>query len=118
MKILLVQDTDWLLRGPHQQHHLIERLSLKGHDVAVIDYEFLWRTQGKRELRSKRQVLDDVARFYDGARITLIRPGILKLPWLDYVSALFSYRKEIHLQMRDFRPDVVIGFGILGTYLR
>ncbi len=117
MKILLVQDTDWLLRGPHQQHHLIERLSLKGHQVRVIDYELLWRTQGKRELRSKRQVFDNVARFYDGAKIILIRPGIIKLPWLDYVSSLFSYRKEIRHQIKDFYPDLIIGFGILSTYL-
>jgi len=117
VKILLVQDTDWLLRGPHQQHHLIERLSLKGHEVRVIDYELLWRTQGKKELRSKRQVFDNVSRFYDGANVTLIRPGIIKLPWLDYVSSIFSYRKEIRHQIEDFCPDVVIGFGILSTYL-
>ena len=117
MRILLVQDTDWLLRGPHQQHHLIERLSLKGHEVRVIDYELLWRTQGKKELRSKRQVFDNVSRFYDGAKLTLIRPGIVKLPWLDYVSSIFSYRREIHHQTKDFCPDAIIGFGILSTYL-
>jgi glycosyltransferase involved in cell wall biosynthesis len=117
VKILLVQDTDWLLRGPHQQHHLIERLSLKGHEVRVIDYELLWRTQGKKELRSKRQVFDNVSRFYDGAKVTLIRPGIIKLPWLDYVSSVFSYRKEILHQIEDSCPDVIIGFGILSTYL-
>jgi len=117
VRILLVQDTDWLLRGPHQQHHLIERLSLKGHEVRVIDYELLWRTQGKKELRSKRQVFDNVSRFYDGAKLTLIRPGIVKLPWLDYVSSIFSYRREIHHQTKDFCPDVIIGFGILSTYL-
>jgi glycosyltransferase involved in cell wall biosynthesis len=117
VKILLVQDTDWLLRGPHQQHHLIERLSLKGHEVRVIDYELLWRTQGKKELRSKRQVFNNVSRFYDGANVTLIRPGIIKLPWLDYVSSIFSYRKEIHHQIKDFCPDLIIGFGILSTYL-
>lgn len=117
MKILVVQDTDWLLRGPHQQHHLTERLSLKGHEVRVIDYELLWRTQGKKELRSKRQVFNNVSRFYDGAKVMLIRPGIIKLPWLDYVSSIFSYRKEIHHQIKDFCPDVIIGFGILSTYL-
>ena len=117
VKILLVQDTDWLLRGPHQQHHLIERLSLRGHEVRVIDYELLWRTQGKRELRSKRQVFSNVSRFYDGANVTLIRPGIIKLPWLDYVSSVFSYRKEIRHQIKDSCPDLIIGFGILSTYL-
>ena len=38
MKILLVQESDWLKRNPHQQHHLMKRLSLRGHEVAVIDY--------------------------------------------------------------------------------
>jgi glycosyltransferase involved in cell wall biosynthesis len=117
VKILLVQDTDWLLRGPHQQHHLMERLSLKSHDVCVIDYELLWRTQGKKELHSRRQVFNNVSRFYDGAKVILIRPGIIKLPWLDYISSMFSYRKEIHHQIKDFCPDVIIGFGILSTYL-
>ena len=117
MKILLVQDTDWLLRGPHQQHHLTERLSLKGHEVRVIDYELLWRTQGKKGLRSKRQVFNNVSRFYDGAELMLIRPGIIKFPWLDYISSIFSYTKEIHHQIKDFCPDVIIGFGILNTYL-
>jgi glycosyltransferase involved in cell wall biosynthesis len=95
----------------------MERLSLKGHEVRVIDYELLWRTQGKEELRSKRQVFNSVSRFYDGAELMLIRPGIIKIPWLDYVSSIFSYRKEIHHQIRDFGPDVIIGFGILNTYL-
>jgi len=117
VKILLVQDTDWLLRGPHQQHHLAERLSLKGHQIRVIDYEFLWRTQGKKELRSKRQELNNLSRFYDGAKITLVRPGIVKIPWLDYVSILFSYKEEIRNQIQDFCPDVIVGFGILNTYL-
>ena len=39
MKILLIQETDWIKRGPHQQHHLMERLALKGHEIVVIDYE-------------------------------------------------------------------------------
>lgn len=95
----------------------MERLSLKGHQVRVIDYELLWRTQGKKELRSKRQAFDDISRFYDGAKVTVIRPGIIKIPWLDYVSSLFSYNKEINRQIEDFSPDVIIGFGILNTYL-
>ena len=39
MKILVVQESDWIERGPHQNHHLMERLSIKGHEVRVIDYE-------------------------------------------------------------------------------
>jgi hypothetical protein len=42
MKILIVQESDWIGRGPHQQHQLADRLSLRGHQVRVIDYEILW----------------------------------------------------------------------------
>jgi len=117
MKLLITQDTDWLKRNPAQQHHLAEMLSLRGYQIRVIDYEILWRTQGRKELYSRRQVFDNVSKIHEGAKITVIRPGIMKIPWLDYISLIFSHRKEIVRQIRDFSPDVIIGFGILSTYL-
>ena len=83
MKILLVQESDWIKRGPHQQHQLIDRLSLKGHQIRAIDYEILWRAQGKKELYSRRQVFDNVSKIHQGAKVTLIRPGMIKSPgWI------------------------------------
>ncbi len=117
MKILIVQETDWLKRNPLQQHHLAEMLSLRGHEIRVIDYELLWRLEDKRQLYSRRQVFSNVSKIYAGARITVVRPGIIKIPWLDYFSILFSHRGEIARQMKDFKPDVVVGFGILNTCL-
>jgi len=26
MKLLILQETDWIKRGPHQQHHLMDRV--------------------------------------------------------------------------------------------
>lgn len=117
MKILLTQETDWLKRNPAQQHHLAEMLSLRGHQIRAIDYEILWKTQGKRELYSRRQVFDNVSKIHKEAKVTVIRPGILKIPWLDYASLIFSHRKEIIQQIKEFTPDVIIGFGILNSYL-
>lgn len=116
MKILLVQESDWLLRGPHQQHHLMERLSLKGHIIHVIDYPITWRAEKKRGLYSKKEVFENVSRFYPGSKVTVIRPSILKLPVLDKISILFTHRKEIKKQMTEFKPDIVIGLGILNNY--
>ena len=117
MKVLIVQETDWLRRYSHQQHHLAEILSLRGHEIRVVDYELLWKTQGKRELRSRREVFNDVTKMYEGAKVTVIRPGIIKLPLLDYVSLVLSHRREIARQIAEFRPDVIVGFGILNSYL-
>ena len=117
MKILLVQDTDWLERGPHQQHHLMDRLSMRGHEIRVIDYEFSWRTKGNKERFSRRKLFNGVSKVNDMANVTVIRPGIIKLPVLDNLSLFFTHRREIKSQMKEFKPDVVIGFGILNTYL-
>ena len=117
MRILISQDTDWLTRYPGQQHHLAEMLSLRGHDIRVIDYEIQWRAQGRRELYSRREVFNSVPKIHDGACINVIRPGIIKIPWLDYVSVLFSHKKEFERQVREFVPDIIVGFSILGAYL-
>ncbi|MFC1940782.1 glycosyltransferase family 4 protein, partial [Chloroflexota bacterium] len=117
MRILITQETDWLKRNPLQQHHLAEMLSLRGHVIRVIDFELLWRTQGKKELYSRREVFNDVSKIYDNAAVTVIRPGIMKIPCLDYVSLLFTHYSEICRQVREFKPEVIIGFGILNSYL-
>lgn len=117
MKILLTQETDWLKRNPAQQHHLAETLSLRGHEIRVIDYELLWKTRGKKELFSRREVFNNVSKIYSEAKVKVIRPGIIKIPWLEYVSLIFSHRREIARQMKEFKPDVIVGLGILNSYL-
>jgi glycosyltransferase involved in cell wall biosynthesis len=117
MRILLVQDTDWISRNVHQQHHVAERLSLRGHDISVIDHDLLWQSNGTRGLLSKRQVFHNVSKIVPDAHITVTRPRILRVPILDYMSMLVTYRREIAAQLREFRPDVVIGMYLLTNYL-
>jgi glycosyltransferase involved in cell wall biosynthesis len=92
-------------------------LSLRGYEIRAIDYELLWRTRGGRELFSRRKLFENVSKIHEGANITVIRPGIVKLPWLDYVSLMLSHGKEIDRQIQEFAPDVIVGFGILNSYL-
>jgi glycosyltransferase involved in cell wall biosynthesis len=117
VKILFIQETDWLKRGPHQQHHLADRLSVRGHTVAVIDHEFTWRSDGKKELFSRRQVFRNIHKVDERANVTVIRPGILKIPLLDYLSLFVSHRREIERQIKEFSPDVIVGYGIVNSYL-
>lgn len=117
MKILLIQETDWFVKGPLQQHHLMEKLSLKGHEIRVIDFEVVWNTNEKKELISDHQTFDNVFKVYDGAKITIIRPPIVKIPSLDYLSLLFTRRMEIKKQISEFKPDIIVGFQILTPYV-
>lgn len=118
MRILVVQESDWLKRGPHQSHHLMERLSMKGHEIRVIDFEIDWRKSADKEekkLVSKRQVFQGMHKAVPGNTVTVIRPPIVKRPVLDYISLICSHRVEIKRQIEEFRPDVIVGFGILNA---
>jgi len=117
MRILLVQESDWLERGPHQQHHLIERLELRGHKVRVIDFEVLWRNKYSKGIVSKRMVYHTRGKVCKEARISVVRPSIVKVPLLDYMSITVSHGLEIRRQIAEFKPDVIIGLGIQNTFL-
>ncbi len=117
MKLLVVQESDWLKRNPHQQHHLMERLSLKGYEIRAIDHEINWKKEKQKKFHTKRMVLHNVHKIYPKARIRVIRPGILRIPVLEYLSIWISHKKEIKRQIREFKPDVIIGLGIINTYL-
>ncbi|MDD4984300.1 MAG: glycosyltransferase [Dehalococcoidales bacterium] len=108
-----MQESDWLKRNMHQQHHLAELLALRGHEIRVIDYE----VGHKLRLLMRRMVFRNVNKIYDGADVTVIRPGIIGIPGLDYLSLIVTHRKELVEQIRDFNPDVIVGFGILNSYL-
>ena len=115
MKILLTQETDWLTRGPHHQHQLIDRLSLRGHQVRVIDYDINWQKKGIGI--SKREIFLKVHRVKDDATVYVVRPGMIRFPILNYISTWVTNFFEIRRQMKEFKPDVVIGMGILNADL-
>ena len=118
MKILVVQESDWIKRNPHQQHHLMELLGLRGHTIRVIDYEVDWKLDKKDseyKYKSPRQVFEHYKKIYNTDNVTVIRPPLIKLPVLNYFSVLYYHRKEIKRQIKEFEPDVIVGFGILNA---
>lgn len=117
MNILVLQETDWIKRGPHQQHHLMDRMALRGHQIRVIDYEYLWKEDKERKILTGRKEIKGAYKIFKEANITLIRPGMIKLPVFDMSSILYFHSKEIKRQIQEFKPDVIIAFGILNAYL-
>ncbi|MDP3103967.1 MAG: glycosyltransferase family 4 protein [Candidatus Methanoperedens sp.] len=117
MKLLVLQETDWIKRGPHQQHHLMDRMALRGHEVHVIDHEYLWKDDKERKMITGRKEIRGAYKIFKDADITLIRPGMIKISGLDHASILYFHNKEIKKQINEFKPDVIIAFGILNAYL-
>jgi glycosyltransferase involved in cell wall biosynthesis len=110
MKILAVQDMSWQRKGPWQQHHLMEKLSLRGHEIRVIVFEHLWRWE-KGPFFAKGERREHFNRIYEGAEVTYIRPSFVRLPLLDYFSYLLTSRTAIKKEIDAFNPDVIIGFS-------
>ena len=115
MKILITQETDWLKRNPAQQHHLAELMSLRDHEVRVIDYELLWKNTTGKCLSSRRRVFENVTKIHPGAEVALVRPGFIRLPLLHYLSMAATHHAEVNRQVKEFAPDVIVGFGIVNS---
>ncbi len=116
MKILLVQESDWVEKGPQQLHHLMERLRLRGHEVRVVDFEIRWRFHPPAGLVTPRRVFSDVHKSLEIDGITVVRPGFLRFTGADFVSVLFAHYYEIRRQIEEFSPDVIVGLGILNAF--
>jgi glycosyltransferase involved in cell wall biosynthesis len=112
---LVVQESNGIAQVPNQSHNLRERLVSRGHEFRVIDFDIVWRDNPERKILSPRTEVRTPPKVIPGAYITVIRPAIIQLPLLEYASLLYSHRNEIIYQLDTFKPDVVIGFGILNA---
>ncbi|MGF1506450.1 MAG: glycosyltransferase family 4 protein [Anaerolineae bacterium] len=112
MRIIVVQETDWLKRGPHQQHHLFERLSLRGHQITVLDYPILREHWPHEPLRVPEVRTTNAARIMDGACIHLITPGTISMGALARPSSVISHRRTLNRLIAEERPDLIVSYAL------
>ena len=116
MKILVVQESDWLNRNPHQQHHLMERMAERGHEIRVIDYPIDWSSDDEGGLIYHKEIHDNVSKIKKNTNIQVIRPGFIKIKGLNYATLFFTHKNEINHQVEEFQPDIILALGILNSY--
>src|SRR2546428_2305885 len=114
--MLVLQESDWIERGPHQSHHLLERLCQRGHQVRVVDFEIGWRDRRSALLFSARREITAPPKVIDGSRIEVARPAVLRIPILEYASSFTTHALEIRMQIQTYRPDVILGLGLLNAF--
>ena len=112
MKFLVTQETDWITRGPHQQHHLFEKLSKKGHQVVVLDFEINYTPWPHAPLIAPRIVWDRVTRTDTKANVRVIRPATIRLPGIARIVSMITFYQELMRITKTFRPDVIINYAI------
>lgn len=116
VRILVLQESDWVERGPHQSHHLFERLSERGHGIRVVDFEIGWRERHKPPLLQHRTGFIAPPKIIARAQVEVVRPAAIHLAYLDYASILGTHKLEIRRQFREFRPDILVGLGLLNAF--
>lgn len=112
-RILVVQETDWLKRGPHQQHHLFERLAARGHSITALDFEILYTPWPRASLFAPRQQWDSVTRTpIQSPGVTVIRPATVRLPLLARPLSLLTFYAELVRLCRAAKPDVIVDYAL------
>ena len=67
MKLLVLQETDWIKRGPHQQQHLMDRMALRGHEIRVIDHEYPRKDDKERKIITGRNEMNGAYKIFKDA---------------------------------------------------
>jgi glycosyltransferase involved in cell wall biosynthesis len=121
MRILGLQETDWLTRGPHTQHHVFERLSLNPKiQITVFDYD-IDKIMKSDSHFIKKQIYHSSNKSVKNSQITVIRSSHLQIPYLRRISSLVSNFFGILKFIRNQKPDLIIGLslsnGLIGLLL-
>src|SRR5215468_5038943 len=113
MRILVVHEVNYLSKTIYEFQILPEILSLLGHSVTVVDYNDSWRSESNGTgLVMPRRVYPVTHRAYDEARISLYRPGMIRLPGLSRISGAVSSGLEVVRLLRHSSIDVVLLYGL------
>ncbi len=117
MNILVLQETDWLTRGPHIQHHIFDRLSKNiNFKIIVLDYDIDKMEQSK-SIFIKRKVYKNIRKTIMDSKVKVIRTSHLQIPFLRRFSSIITNFFEILKIFRKIRPNIIIGYSISNGFI-
>ena len=117
MKILFTQETYKIRSNVNQQQRLAEMLIRQGHEVRVIDNEILKRSESKKSIVLRRRLINKGDKGQKDISAIVIYPGFIRIPLLNLFSSFISHRREINRQIEEFKPEVIVGWSIINSYL-
>jgi len=117
----VLQETDWLTRGPHTQHHIFENLSTNNSiKITILDYD-IDNIQHSKSRIVKEKVFNDIHITIPNSKVKIIRTAHLKIPFFRRISSLISNTLKIRKIIKKERPDLIVGFsmtnGMIGLIL-
>ena len=117
MRILVLEETDWLIRGPHMQHHVFERLSTKPNvKITVLDYD-IDKMQSSNSVFIKKQIFRTIDRTLRNSQIQIIRTSHIQIPYFRRISCLITNFIEMMKIIRKHRPDIIIALSLSNGFI-
>lgn len=108
MNVLVVHEIDWLKSVVYEPHYLAELLAINGHNVYVIDCRMPIFKEFCEALTCKSCI---IYRVYDSAKIHLIRPPTIALPFLYRAIAFLTHRDVIESTIKEKSIDIILLFS-------
>lgn len=113
MNILFVHEVDWENKVVFDIHSLSELLASFGHNVFMIDFPAFKKGKaidGIVSLRTKEVVCKGRSR--SDACVTIIRPGLIKAPFLDRASAFVTHYLAIESTIKENAIDAIVLYSV------
>lgn len=117
MRIFYIQETDYIDKGPHQQHHLLENLKLRGHEVLIMDYEVEYKSRQRLGIFSNKIKYLTRSKIFPKIKIPIIRPSASRVPILNYLHISVTYTIDIIKIIKSYKPDVIMVMGLLTPFI-
>lgn len=120
MNILVLQETDYLNRGPHTQHHIFERISKNSNvNVIILDYD-IDKVMKDNSLFIKEKRFKNVNKAIKDSKVQVIRTAHIQIRYLRRISSIITNFFKILKILKKFKPDIIVGFsmtnGIIGLF--
>lgn len=109
MKILIIQEVDWLKKVTYEPHHLSELFSLRGHEVFVMDVPEADIKNIFHGLHTTK--IPRFHRVYDGASVTIIRPPSLLVKGLNRITYFLTCKRIIKKTVIENKIDVIMTYS-------
>jgi len=112
MIILGLQETDWLTRGPHTQHHIFERLSKNPNlKITIFDYD-IDKIMKLKSILINKKIYHNIDRAVENSNVIIIRTAHIQVPYIRRISSLITNFFGMLVFFRRNRPDIIFGFSI------
>lgn len=113
MNILVVHETEYIKKVIFEYQIIPELWSSWGHNVFVIDFPTNLDKKGLFDLGSFRtKIVRNVRKANKKRGITLVRPGLIKLPILSRMTAFWTHFFAIRRTIIDKKIDIIFLYSV------